>query len=128
LSTAGVVRPRSIVVPLDGSESAEKVLPTVIRLAKRLGLEVFLIRAYGNPYSAFIGGSGPYAVNVNELVKDIRDEARNYLEGKMAEVQREGAEEISYLLQEGVAADEIVSVANQSPESLISCPLTDDRG
>jgi nucleotide-binding universal stress UspA family protein len=116
----GEAAPKSIVVPLDGSELAETVLPTVTKIAKRLGLEVFLFRACSNPYSAFIGGSGPYAVNVNELMKDIRDEARNYLEAKMAELQKQGVEEISYLLQEGVAADEIVSVANHTPESLIA--------
>lgn len=116
----GEAAPKSIVVPLDGSELAETVLPTVTKIAKRLGLEVFLFRACSNPYSAFIGGSGPYAVNVNELMKDIRDEARNYLEAKMAELQKQGVEEISYLLQEGVAADEIVSVASHTPESLIA--------
>jgi nucleotide-binding universal stress UspA family protein len=37
----------------------------------------------------------------------------------MAELRKEGVEEISYLLQEGVAADEIVSVGSHTPESLI---------
>ena len=110
---------KSIVVPLDGSELAETVLPTVVRIAKKLGPEVFLIRAYSNPYSAFISGGGHYAVNVNELMKDIRDQARNYLETKMVELRKGGVEQISYLLQEGVAADEIVSVADHTPESLI---------
>ena len=110
---------KSIVVPLDGSELAETVLPTVVRIAKKLGPEVFLIRAYSNPYSPFISGGGHYAVNVDELMKDIRDQARNYLEAKMAELRKRGVEQISYLLQEGVAADEIVSVADHTPESLI---------
>lgn len=110
---------RSIVVPLDGSELAETVLPTVVRIAKKLGLEVFLIRAYSNPYSPFISGGGHYAVNVDELLKDIRDEARNYLEKKLTELQKWGVERISYLLHEGIAADEIVAVAGETPESLI---------
>lgn len=110
---------KSIVVPLDGSELAETVLPTVIRIAKKLAIEVFLIRAYSNPYSPFISGGGPYAVNVDELLKDIRDQARNYLEAKIEALRKRGVEQISYLLQEGVAADEIVSVADHTPESLI---------
>lgn len=109
----------SVIVPLDGSEWAETVLPTVIRIAKKLRLEVFLIRVYDNPYSGFISGGGPYAVNVDELTKDIRDQARNYLEAKMAELRKRGVEDVSYLLQEGIAADQIVSVAEQTPESLI---------
>lgn len=110
---------KSMVVPLDGSALAETVLPTVIRIAKKLGIEVFLIRAYNNPYSPFISGGGHYAVNVDELLKDIRDQARNYLEATIEELKKRGVEQISYLLQEGDAADEIVSVADHTPESLI---------
>ena len=117
--TDGEATLKSIVVPLDGSELADHVMPLASKIAKTLGLEVFLFRAYSNPYSPFISGGGKYAVNVDELMKDIRDEARNYLEEKMVEFQQQGVEEISYLLQEGVAADEIVSVANHTPESLI---------
>ena len=109
----------SIIVPLDGSELAETVLPTVIRISKKLHLEVFLIRVYSNPYSGFISGGGPYAVNLDALLKGIRDQARDYLEAKMAELRKRGVEDVSYLLQEGLAADEIVSVAEQTPESLI---------
>jgi nucleotide-binding universal stress UspA family protein len=109
----------SIIVPLDGSELAESVLPTAIQIANKLHLEVYLIRVCGNPYSAFINGGGPYAVNVDALMQDRRDQARNYLEAKMAELRSRGVAEISYLLQEGIAADEILSVAAQTPASLI---------
>jgi len=110
---------KSIVVPLDGSGLADTVLPLVAPIAKKLRLEIFLFRAYSNPYSPFISGGGHYAVNVDELLADIRDEARKYLEDKMAQLRKHGVEEISYLLQEGDAADEIVSVARNTPESLI---------
>src|SRR5215208_7181579 len=39
----------SIVVPLDGSELAERVLPAVTELAQKLDLEVILMRAYAIP-------------------------------------------------------------------------------
>jgi nucleotide-binding universal stress UspA family protein len=110
----------SVIVPLDGSELAETVLPSVIRIAKKLSLEVFLIRVYSNPYSGFISGGGHYAVNVDKLMEDIRDQARKYLEAKMTELGKRGVEQVSYLLQEGNAADEIVSIAEQTPESLIA--------
>jgi nucleotide-binding universal stress UspA family protein len=110
---------KSVVVPLDGSQLAESVLPIVTKLAKKLSLEMFLFRAYSNPYSPFISGGGPYAVNVAELMASVREEARSYLEEKMAELSKQGIEEISYLLQEGVAADEIVSLGSHTPESLI---------
>jgi len=109
---------RSIVVPLDGSKLAETVLPAVAEIAKKLDLEIFLFRAYSNPYSPFISGRGQYAVNLDELLAGVRDEARNYFEEKMAELSKQGVEKTSYLLSEGVAADEIVSVASHTPESL----------
>jgi len=111
---------RSIVAPLDGSVLAESALPTVTMIAKKLGLEIFLFRAYGNPYSPFTSGSGPYAVNLDQLMASVRDEARDYLEEKMAELGKQGVEEISYLLQEGIAADEIVAVGSHTPDSLIA--------
>lgn len=109
----------SIVVPLDGSELAEHALPIVTEIAKKLRLEVFLFRAYRNPYGPFMSGAGYYAVNADELMASVRDEARNYLEEKMAELQKQGVDELSYLLQEGVAPDEIVSMGSHTPESLI---------
>jgi nucleotide-binding universal stress UspA family protein len=109
----------SVVVPLDGSELAEHALPTVTEIAKKLRLEVFLFRAYRNPYGPFVTGAGYYAVNADELIASVRDEARNYLEEKMAELKKQGIDELSYLLQEGVAADEIVSMGSHIPDSLI---------
>jgi nucleotide-binding universal stress UspA family protein len=109
---------KSVVVPLDGSELAERVLPTVTEIAKNLRLEVFFFRAYSKPYSPFISDGG-YAVNLDELMASVRDEARKYLEEKMAELGNQGVDEISYLLQEGVAPDEIVSLGSHTPESFI---------
>jgi nucleotide-binding universal stress UspA family protein len=110
---------KSIIVPLDGSELAGAALPTAGRIAKKLDLELYLMRIVENPYAAFVSGGGPYAVNVDELMKDIRSRARKYLEAKMAELKKTGVEQISYLLQEGIATDEIVSIADQTSGSLI---------
>ena len=44
---------KSIVVPLDGSELAEKVLPSVLEMAKKCILELVLLRAFNVPYSAY---------------------------------------------------------------------------
>jgi nucleotide-binding universal stress UspA family protein len=71
---------KSIVVPLDGSELAESVLPTVGELAKTLKLAVVLFRAYNIPTSAYASGEGYYAVNYEELLTAMREEAVDYLE------------------------------------------------
>lgn len=118
-STEGEATLKSIILPLDGSQLAESVLPTATNIAKKLDLEIFLFRAYTNPYSPFVSGSGQYAVDLDVLLAGVRDEARDYLEEKMAELTKQGVEKISYLLEEGDAADKIVSMANHAPESLI---------
>ena len=51
---------KAIVIPLDGSELAESVLPSVEEMAKKLDLEVILLRVYGIPYGAYSSGEGFY--------------------------------------------------------------------
>lgn len=118
--TEGEAKLTNIMVPLDGSPMAEQVLPAVTKTAKKLGSEIFLLRVYRNPFSPFISGGGIYAANVAEVMNDIRAEARTYLEAQMASLQEQGIEAVSYLLQEGEAADEIVAVVRNHPECLIA--------
>ena len=111
---------KSIVVPLDGSELAEGVLPAVVELAKTLKLAVVLFRAYNIPTTAYAGGEGYYAVNYEELLTAMRDEAVDYLEKKTEAVKKLGIVNVSYVAKEGFAADEIISLARKSPDNLIA--------
>jgi nucleotide-binding universal stress UspA family protein len=117
--TTGEATLKSILLPLDGSQVAEQALPTAAKLAAKLDLEVFLFRAYANPFTAFVGGSGPYAVNVDELMKQVREEAGAYLEQARRELSKQGIEKISCVLQEGDAAEQIVAAAKKGPDTLI---------
>jgi nucleotide-binding universal stress UspA family protein len=110
----------SVLVPLDGSELAESVLPMVATMAKKLGLEVVLFRAYHIPYNAYAGNDGYYAVNYDELISGVRDEAKEYLEKKVAEVKKLGVEKVSMLIKEGFAGDEIIALGRKTPNSLIA--------
>ena len=111
---------KSIVVPLDGSELAESVLPTVAELAKTLKLEVVLFRAYSIPYSAYASAEGYYAVDYEELLKAMREEAVDYLEKKTEAVKKLGVDKVSCVAKEGFAADEIISLSRKSPDTLIA--------
>ena len=111
---------KSIVVPLDGSELAESVLPTVAELAKTLKLAVVLFRAYNIPISAYASGEGYYAVNYEELLTAMREEAVDYLEKRTEAVKKLGIANVSYVAQEGFAADEIISLARKSQDNLIA--------
>jgi len=111
---------KTIIVPLDGSELADSVLPMVAGVAKKLGLEVTLFRAYHIPYNAYAGDAGFYAVNYDELMAGVRDEANEYLERKATEVRNLGGEKVSWLTKEGFAGDEIIKLANETPGGLIA--------
>jgi nucleotide-binding universal stress UspA family protein len=118
--TDGEATLKSIVVPLDGSELAEGVLPTVAELARTLKLAVVLFRAYSIPTSAYAGGEGYYAVNYEELLTAMREEAVDYLEKKTEAVKKLGIANASYVAKEGFGADEIISLARKSPDNLIA--------
>jgi nucleotide-binding universal stress UspA family protein len=109
----------SIVVPLDGSELAESVLPMVATMAKKLDLEVVLFRAYHIPYNAYAGDDG-YMVNYEELIASVRDESNEYLEKKVAEVKKLGVEKVSAATKEGFAGDETIAMGRKTPDSLIA--------
>ena len=110
---------KSIIVPLDGSELAESVLPMVAGVAKKLEVEVLLFRAYHIPSYAYTGDDG-YAVNYDELLQDMRAEAGAYLDQKATELKRLGVAEVSCLTKEGFGGDEIISVGRRTPDSLIA--------
>jgi nucleotide-binding universal stress UspA family protein len=111
---------KSVVVPLDGSELAESVLPTVANLAKELNLAVVLFRAYSIPYNAYASGEGYYAVNYEEIITILRDEAVEYLEKKIEAMKGLGVADVSYAAREGFAADEIIALGRATPNNLIA--------
>jgi nucleotide-binding universal stress UspA family protein len=116
----GEVSFKSIIVPLDGSELAESILPMVAGVAKKLGIEVVLFRAYHIPYNAYAGDDGFYAVNYDDLISAVRDETNDYLDKKVAEVKNIGVEKVSALSKEGFAGDEIIALGRKTPDALIA--------
>jgi nucleotide-binding universal stress UspA family protein len=115
----GLATLNSIVVPLDGSEVAESVLPAVVEMAQDLDSEIVLFRACNVPHSIY-GGDGRFATKiVAELIGGIKGEARDYLEKKTKELRERGAKTVSYVLKEGIGADQIIALAHKTPDNLI---------
>ena len=110
---------KSIVVPLDGSEVAESVLPTVLEMAKKLNIEIVLFRAFTVPYSVFGGVRQHFAI-VDELLGGIKAEAHDYLKKKTEELKKQGANKVSYVLEQGTSADQIISLGRKTPDNLIA--------
>jgi nucleotide-binding universal stress UspA family protein len=117
--TSGEAPFKSIIVPLDGSELAESVIPLAATMANKLDLEVVLFRAYHMPYNAYTGDEG-YMVNYDELIDSVRDEAKVYLDKQVAEVKKLGVARVSALSKEGSASDEIISLGHKTPEGLVA--------
>lgn len=117
--SAGLAGFKSIIVPLDGSELAETVIPTAAAMAKMLDLEVELFRAYHIPYNAY-GADDGYMVNYDELIASVRDEAKEYLDKKVAEVKKLGVAKVAAVSKEGYSGDEILALGNKTPEALIA--------
>jgi nucleotide-binding universal stress UspA family protein len=116
----GVATLKSIIVPLDGSKLAESVLPRAIDLAKKLGLEIVLTRAYQLPLSAYPGADAAYIPNQDAFLTAVRGEASAYLEAKVNEIRGNGIEKVSFILLVGSGADEIIDLARTTPDNLIA--------
>jgi nucleotide-binding universal stress UspA family protein len=113
--------PKSIVVPLDGSELAESVLPAVEEVAKSLDLEVILLRVYGVPYGAYSAGEGFYdTTQIEAFLASLKSDALEYIERKGAELKKHGLEKVTLVVKEGLGADEIISFARHTPDNLIA--------
>ena len=111
---------KSVIVPLDGSELAERALPPVVALAKAMNLEVVLFRAYSIPYSVYSGTDGYSAIDFEELLAGVKDEAVEYLEKKTAELKKDGVAKVSCVAKEGFSADEIIALGRATADNLIA--------
>jgi nucleotide-binding universal stress UspA family protein len=110
---------KTLLVPLDGSGLAERtVLPHVAELAKKMNLEVVLVRVYRMP--GVVYPTGEYAPDWEQLNEEIRKEANGYLHQKTQQLQREGLERVSSVLLEGTAAEKIIDLARERAPSLIA--------
>jgi nucleotide-binding universal stress UspA family protein len=110
---------RSVIVPLDGSELAESVLPTAVKLARTLNLEMILFRAYELPASAYYGKEN-YLPDYDELRNRVKEQAHEYLKKKIEAINAEGVQNVSFVLVEGPGPHEIIDYARKSPNALIT--------
>ena len=116
---AGEASLKTVIVPLDGSPVAEKVLRYACAMAKRMGLEVILLRVYALPIMAF-SSEDYYTPNIAELLEEAKDEAKRYLEQKVAELKAEGLKSVSGKFLEGESAQQIIDFARKTPDNLIA--------
>jgi nucleotide-binding universal stress UspA family protein len=119
-------RLKTVLVPLDGSALAEKVLPIVTQLAIQLNLEVALMRAlirvHFAPPEAVLPVFGAHVPNPNELWASARGEAESYLTVKTEQLHASGVDHISSVLIDGSgegAEGAIIDLAGKTRHVLI---------
>jgi len=115
--TEGQAALNSIIVPLDGSTLAERILPHAIELAKALKLKVILVQVF--TLKQIIHTYKDYIPDFDALQKSTESGASRYLEEKERQLKREGLE-VSSLAAEGEAAETILELAKGAPDSLLA--------
>ena len=112
---------QKVLVPLDGSKTAEAVLDHVKRLSKeRLVGEVILVRVVGR--QSMVTDGGIMSVRVADTEK-----SQKYLETIEAELRAKGCKVTSKIL-EGDVAESIVDFAREQAVDLIVITTYGDSG
>ena len=117
---------KTLLVPLDGSEEAEKALPSATDLAARLLSKVILMRVltrfYFAPPETVVPVIGVNIPDPKELRAQDKAEASRYLTGKVEQLRAQGMTEVSSVLIEGGAegaAADIIDLAGKTPDNLV---------
>ena len=105
-----------IMVLLDGSPLAETVLPYVEDLARKLSLEILLVRVV-KPLHMF--WMDHYPTSLDEQEKAVEVEATNYLETTAEKLKAAGLSAQSQLLT-GHPATSIIELARETPHDIIA--------
>ena len=114
-STAAIT---TLIVPLDGSELAETVLPIAQEVAKATGAGVTLARTVGVPSGYYTEGDEAAPLGVG-IVGQMEDEAEVYLGMHAAALRRGGVGRVRTHVSRGTPAVEIEELARETPDSMI---------
>ncbi len=115
----------TIIVPLDGSSSAEAVLPTVVDIARHFRSLVVLVDAVDIPTRRrIVPAESPATMTANrELVEKVvsveRQRAERYLSELRARLD-DGSFSIEAVVLEGEPSQAIVAIAREKRAALIA--------
>lgn len=115
--TDGEAALKTVVVPLDGSSLAEMALRYVEDLAKKMKLELVLVRAHALPPTVSAEDYGTYT---DELIAQLEAEAQDYMAEKVKAMEGKGFESVSSVLKLGYGAEEIITLARETPDNFIA--------
>lgn len=107
---------KKILVPLDGSELAEAVLPHAEALAKSENAELVILRVPNIPAGEYIALDPVVASTIR---KDIREEASKYVNEKVDLLKKDHIKATG-LTKEGSVPDTILEVAEETQADMIA--------
>ena len=107
---------RKILIPLDGSGFAERVLAFVKQMVKPQTSELLLVYiTQPSQYYTIVVPDAMHAVDIS----DWKEQTEKYLANKAAELQTEGYD-VTYMMSEGDVASTICEVADDKAVDLIA--------
>ncbi len=107
---------KKILVPLDGSATAETILPHAQALAQSEGAEIILLRVAADPAAEFAFSDPALAVS---FVQQLESDTKQYLAEMQARLASEGTR-VSTLNREGAVAETILAVATEVNADVIA--------
>lgn len=108
----------TVIAPLDGSSWAEMALPYAEELAHGLSLKVILTRAVDIGALTVLKEGRPY-VSLTPLDEELEKEAEAYLGGVADKLRAKGLEVETRMLR-GSAAEVIVGLVHEMPQSIVA--------
>ena len=115
---------KTILVPLDGTETAEAVLPHVFNLAKSEGAEIVLLTVAADAVAAFTFGDPALA---EEFIETQESAAQKYLSSLQESLTVEGYK-VSTIIREGAVHTAIVDVSKEIKADIIAMSTHARRG
>ena len=108
---------KKVLVPLDGSQIAAKVLPKVVEAAKLCKAKVTLLHVCYSGVGAFVGEASPGVIKQAEAQE--QKFCATFLAKAGKELKDQGLE-VNWVCQDGVPAREIVAYAQNNGYDLIA--------
>ncbi len=113
----------TVVVPLDGSELAERVLPDGVEMAVALRLKMVLVRAVSLPVLAQAWDAGSVVSYPADLLGELEQDAQQYLDATAAGMKKRGFASCSTKVLRGVAGSIgslLVDFVTSEPQAIVA--------
>ena len=111
---------KRILIPLDGSISAETVFPHIQPFVQAFDPEIILLQVLLEPHEEFAVPTSP--LTPHKSVRKSQNKAKTYLKKACARLEKEGMR-ATYLIREGGIPETILEVADNSGARRLSMIL-----